>query len=410
MNKNAKPLNTVAVSNNTHSQINLTELLEDNRKLELIAKLNCYEPASRIIQELQPEAVFLELNPPITTGLKLAQEITGETKDSRKPHTPLLVLVSHHTQYALDAFRMEAVDYLLFPITTLELNRVVNKLSSLHQQRMEYKEVSQELYKIKNLYSTVQERKDVQKSSNPTGTITCMGKFDIFIAGKSKEVHWPTRKTEELVSYLIAYSNKKVDKWFLCDLLWPEHDPKKSKDNLYTSIYRAKQVIKEKDLPMEIKSSNNCYCLELKDNCMVDFIYFQQAVNSIMIITKENLGLALEIEKLYQEELFEDKGYQWAFSLSESLKKQYHKLIHNLADYYLNIEKPETAILYFKKFLEIHPYEEETMEKLMQILIQMDNKSQLIKYYSSYEIQIQEEFGVSPSKRLQELYQAGAGN
>jgi DNA-binding LytR/AlgR family response regulator len=74
------------------------------------------------IIEQQPEFLFLDIQMPELSGLQLAEKIK-----THAPHTKI-IYVTAYEQYALDALRQNAFDYLLKPVNKAELVRIVEKL------------------------------------------------------------------------------------------------------------------------------------------------------------------------------------------------------------------------------------------------------------------------------------------
>lgn len=77
-----------------------------------------------------PQVIFLDVHMPACSGLEAAQAILEDWPDSRP--LPQLVFATAYSQYAVQAFEHEAVDYLLKPIATERLQRTVERL----QQRL----------------------------------------------------------------------------------------------------------------------------------------------------------------------------------------------------------------------------------------------------------------------------------
>jgi DNA-binding LytR/AlgR family response regulator len=78
--------------------------------------------ALRLIDELAPDVVFLDIQMPGLDGLQLARRLqTGGA-------APRVVFTTAHEQYALQAFDSEAFDYLLKPIRLERLQRTVARL------------------------------------------------------------------------------------------------------------------------------------------------------------------------------------------------------------------------------------------------------------------------------------------
>ncbi|MDD5332195.1 MAG: LytTR family DNA-binding domain-containing protein [Rhodoferax sp.] len=91
--------------------------------LEIVACAENGAQARRLIDELKPDIVFLDIRMPGMTGLELARLVPPGTQ---------LVFVTAHAEYALDAFEHAAVDYLRKPVTPARLAVTVQRL----QQRL----------------------------------------------------------------------------------------------------------------------------------------------------------------------------------------------------------------------------------------------------------------------------------
>ena len=80
--------------------------------------------ALRLIDELAPDIVFLDIRMPGLNGLALAGQLAA---DHKAPH---IVFVTAHDEYAVQAFEHAAVDYLLKPVTAQRLARTVERLKA----------------------------------------------------------------------------------------------------------------------------------------------------------------------------------------------------------------------------------------------------------------------------------------
>ena len=72
------------------------------------------------IEKFKPEVVFLDINMPQGTGLDLLEKINGLDI--------MVVFLTAHAEYAIDAIKLDAFDYLLKPINITELQRVYKKI------------------------------------------------------------------------------------------------------------------------------------------------------------------------------------------------------------------------------------------------------------------------------------------
>ena len=100
----------------------LAELLDDTCQVEIIGSATENEAALRLCAELRPEAVFLDINLPGKDGVSLAKQLT------MLPQPPRLVFTTGSANRATDAFRLEAVDYLLKPLDPEQVTEAVSRL------------------------------------------------------------------------------------------------------------------------------------------------------------------------------------------------------------------------------------------------------------------------------------------
>jgi DNA-binding LytR/AlgR family response regulator len=91
-------------------------------ELKIIGRAPNGIEALRLIDELAPDVVFLDIQMPGLNGLELARRLCSGDSG------PRVVFTTAHEQYALQAFDSEAFDYLLKPIRLERLQRTVERL------------------------------------------------------------------------------------------------------------------------------------------------------------------------------------------------------------------------------------------------------------------------------------------
>jgi DNA-binding LytR/AlgR family response regulator len=82
--------------------------------------------ALRLIDELAPDVVFLDIRMPGLNGLQLAERLLDDAAGA--PRAPRVVFTTAHEHYALQAFEHAAFDYLLKPVRRERLERTVARL------------------------------------------------------------------------------------------------------------------------------------------------------------------------------------------------------------------------------------------------------------------------------------------
>ena len=102
----------------------LATLLDDTYQVEVVGSATESESGLRLCAELRPDAVFLDIHLPGRDGISLATQL------AMLPQPPLLVFTTGNANGASDAFRLEAVDYLLKPLDPEQVAEAVNRLLS----------------------------------------------------------------------------------------------------------------------------------------------------------------------------------------------------------------------------------------------------------------------------------------
>jgi two-component system, LytTR family, response regulator len=104
--------------------------------LQLIPNITCLAicedafKAKEAMQIAQPDFMILDVEMPNLTGLQFAKSITK---------VPYLIFISSHLHYAVDAFEVDAVDYLVKPIHIERLIRSIDKVRALIDYKNNYK-------------------------------------------------------------------------------------------------------------------------------------------------------------------------------------------------------------------------------------------------------------------------------
>ncbi|HTD15312.1 MAG TPA: LytTR family DNA-binding domain-containing protein [Chthoniobacterales bacterium] len=84
-------------------------LLDDFNWVKVVGEAENAEQALELIQSQQPDLLFLDVQMPGKTGFDLIEEIRGEM--------PRIIFTTAYDEFALRAFEVNALDYLMKPIT-----------------------------------------------------------------------------------------------------------------------------------------------------------------------------------------------------------------------------------------------------------------------------------------------------
>ena len=97
----------------------LMKLLEEHPSIEVVGEATNADEADKLIEELNPDLLFLDIQMPGQTGFQLLESLDS---------APLVVFTTAYDEFALKAFEVNALDYLLKPITAERLSEAVHKI------------------------------------------------------------------------------------------------------------------------------------------------------------------------------------------------------------------------------------------------------------------------------------------
>jgi two-component system LytT family response regulator/two-component system response regulator LytT len=123
-------LTTVVVDDEQLACDELAFLLRDFPEIEVIARGSNGLEAVDLILKLEPELVFLDVNMPGLDGLGVVRRL--REKEVELPH---FIFVTAYDQYAVEAFRLEAMDYLLKPVERGRLAETIDRARRTIQEK-----------------------------------------------------------------------------------------------------------------------------------------------------------------------------------------------------------------------------------------------------------------------------------
>ena len=122
---------------------NLVLLLEESfPELEICATAQTSEKAIQLAYRKHPDLIFLDIKIDKRNGFDIVKELEKEE------HFPYIVFVTAHDQFAVNAFKFNAFDYLLKPVDKQDLERVINKFITQKEKDVSQKNVFQLLSKF----------------------------------------------------------------------------------------------------------------------------------------------------------------------------------------------------------------------------------------------------------------------
>ncbi len=127
-NINANRLSAIIIDDELHGRENLKKIIETYcPEIEVLSIADSAINGKKLVSEHNPDVVFLDINMPVLDGFDFLQEY-----DERNF---MVVFVSAHEDYGINAVKAGAVDYLLKPVNIKELKQTIKKLIGLKNKK-----------------------------------------------------------------------------------------------------------------------------------------------------------------------------------------------------------------------------------------------------------------------------------
>ncbi len=112
-------MKTVIVEDSRLARVELLELLKAHPKIQVVAQAENCEQALALIAQHNPELLLLDINLPDGSGFDILEQLE---------QVPEVIFTTAYDEFAIQAFEVNALDYLMKPIRPQKLARALDKL------------------------------------------------------------------------------------------------------------------------------------------------------------------------------------------------------------------------------------------------------------------------------------------
>lgn len=115
-------IKTILIDDEPLALMEMQQMLKKHPEIDIVAVATNADEAILKIKELNPKLIFLDINMPEKTGFEMLEELE---------ETPFVIFVTAYDEFALKAFEVNALDYVLKPVNPTRLAEVVEKVIKL---------------------------------------------------------------------------------------------------------------------------------------------------------------------------------------------------------------------------------------------------------------------------------------
>lgn len=117
----SRPIKAIIIDDENLARQDLISLLEKHPEIDIIGEAANSIEAKKMIEESDPELIFLDIQMPGKDGFELLAELKTNAK---------IIFVTAYDEYAIKAFEVDAQDYLLKPVNSQRLATAIERIKS----------------------------------------------------------------------------------------------------------------------------------------------------------------------------------------------------------------------------------------------------------------------------------------
>lgn len=171
-----KLLNTILIDDSSAIRSELKLLLSEFTNILVVGEASNIEDSIKLVEDKKPDLIFLDIQLKNESGFDLLEKTNVSSK---------IIFVTAHNQYAVKAFEVNALDYLLKPIQPKRLKKAIAKLTDPDQDVSAQVEMSKLNYKDV-VYLMINHSPKFFKVAD-LKIIIAEGKYSFLLHGKNKK-------------------------------------------------------------------------------------------------------------------------------------------------------------------------------------------------------------------------------
>lgn len=364
-------LRVVLIDDEQNALDYLSELLLPYDDIEVVgAYSNPVTGIERILQD-GVDLVFLDINMPDFSGIDVATELRKHNQNI------FIVFVTAHDQYAIEAFDVEASDYVMKPVLTDRLHETIMRIRK---------------YRGSDI-------------TEPELKITMLQRIQFILSnGEPVPIHFNMTKIQHLFIYLLHNRSRLVRKEHIVDMLWDDLEEKNAFSQLYNAIYIMRKELEPYEKFIEITTFSDSYRLDLT-NTIVDVDEFEQAIPKLPPINETTYETHQQILDIFSGNYLTDYDYLWVENERYRLQTLWVNVALDLLHWYYIEEKYDAATNLCVTISEIAPLTEAAYFYLMKISDEREADSAVHYHYSQLQEVLYREIQEKPSEKIVEWYE-----
>ncbi|MFC6647975.1 response regulator [Paenibacillus rhizoplanae] len=349
-------------------------LLKDGR-LTITGKYTSARLGLAHLEQEKADIVFLDIGMPEMNGLEAGEYIAGLDRSTR------IVYITAYSEYAIEAFELNAADYLLKPVTSQRLSKTLERLEvGKESSEAQIPQPSASAAPVKELSILCFHRLEFIDSTEPR-----------------RKMQWRTSKAQEVFALLLHNRGQWVLKDTIVDLVWPDFKPEKAVANLHTTVYHIRKLLKAWDMEVLVEFSQERYRLT-KEQVLLDVEEFELGYAGTPVESEEEWLRRENILKLYRGDYLQEHHYDWAEIRRKELQVRYIRMALHSAEYELSSGRPRLALERLLDLQAADPYSDQLCRLILRSYADLGDFIGFRTHYDKYKELLENELGIRPDQ------------
>lgn len=353
----------------------LEQLLAADGRLQVTGKYTSARGGLDHLARERADIVFLDIGMPQMNGLEAAEHIQQLDGSIR------IVYITAFSEYAIEAFELHALDYLLKPITPGRLAKTLERIMKLAP-------------------SQKGGGGPHEAAASTAATVYCFRRLEW---PSNKPIKWRTEKVQELFAYMLYHRGKRLGRDAILEAIWAEQSYEKAINALHMSIYQIRKLLKQMGSAATIEYSLGSYLLT-ESGLSTDVAELEALDAAGRIDSDERCMAADRVLALYRGHYLEEHDYAWAIPIRKNLQQQHQRLSLSVAEYEIGCGRIDGALERLRRLQDLDPYAGEICRLAMEAYARKRDYDGLRSTYGSFVQLMRSELGVEPDAETSGCY------
>ncbi|MBP1994907.1 response regulator [Paenibacillus eucommiae] len=370
-------MNIILIDDEEPALVHLERLLKTDGRVQIAGKYTSAQEGLDHLARERVDIVFLDIGMPEMNGIEAGERIQQIDSSIR------IVYITAYSNYAIEAFELHALDYLLKPVDTARMTKTLDRIE-------EYAKLSD---------------KGLKENREEVVAVRCFKRLELVgDPGSREKLKWRTMKAQELFAYLLHLGGQRVNKDRLIETLWPDAEQDKAVTYLHHSVSRVRKLLKEWGGLVTIEYADDSYGL-YQEAILTDVQLFERELSQQPYNFRDKWNHYEQILLLYRGDYLEDHDYEWAKPRRSALLERYLHLVTAMARHEMEDGRERSAAKRLLEAQERDPYSEEVCRLLLTAYSMLNDYTAIQRSFESFTELLQRELGVEPDNRTKEVYE-----